>query len=88
MCVAWDPAVAKKCREDDAEEVKAKEQANFCDYFRPRPAAFDSALAAAGQQARSELEALFGAPRSQSASDGGTPGAAESLFGPPRRRND
>lgn len=88
MCVAWDPGVAKKCREDDAEEVKAKEQANFCDYFRPRPAAFDSALAAAGQRARSQLDALFGTPRPGEVPDGRGPAAAESLFGPPRKRDD
>jgi hypothetical protein len=60
MCTSYDPRVAKKCREDDAEEVKAKEQANFCDYFRPRPGAFDSAQAAAEQRAKDQLADLFG----------------------------
>ena len=30
MCVYFDPAVPKQCREDDAEEVQEKERANFC----------------------------------------------------------
>jgi ribosomal protein L40E len=60
MCTAYDPRVAKKCRQDDAEEVRGKEQANFCDYFRPRPGAFDSVQAAAEQRARDQLATLFG----------------------------
>ncbi len=79
MCVFYDPHLAKKCREDDAEEVKAKEQANFCDYFRARPGAFDSALAAAGQKARDELAALFGAAPAAGRDDAQR-GPADSLF--------
>ena len=55
MCVSYDPRIAKKCREDDAEEVKSKDQANFCDFFRPRAGAFDSAAAAAEQKAKDHL---------------------------------
>ena len=35
-------AVAKHCREPIAEEVKDKERANFCDYFKPRPGAYSA----------------------------------------------
>jgi hypothetical protein len=38
MCIDYDEHVAKKCREPIAEEVNDKTQANFCDYFAPRPA--------------------------------------------------
>ncbi len=77
LCRSYDARLARKCREDDAEEVKHKDQANFCDYFRPRPGAFDAALAAAEQQARDQLAGLFGsAPR-----DGEPAGpAADALF--------
>jgi len=61
MCVAWDPRIPKRCREEATEEVRNKEQANFCDYFRPRPAAFDAALAAAEATALGQLDSLFGA---------------------------
>lgn len=61
MCVYIDPAVARACREDDAEEVKEKERPNFCDYFRPSAHAFDSDVAAADSNARTQLDALFGA---------------------------
>jgi len=69
MCVAYDPRTARKCREDDAEEVKNKDQANFCDYFKPRPGAFNPALAAAERGARDALAGLFG----ESGRSGGKP---------------
>lgn len=60
MCRSWDPRLQRKCREEDAEEVRNREQANFCDYFRPRPGAWDAAGAAAEAAARDQLAALFG----------------------------
>jgi hypothetical protein len=59
MCSFFDPAVVEQCREDDAEEVKNKEGANFCDYFRPNPTAHDARYVSAEGQARSQLESLF-----------------------------
>lgn len=78
MCEFWDPHVTRKCRQDDAEEIRAKEQANFCDYFRPRSGAFDQALASAGQRAREDLAALFSGKAEDQAADPG------SLFKQPR----
>lgn len=60
QCEFFDPRVAKSCRETIAEEVKDKTRANFCDYLRPRPGAFVAAETVAADQARSELESLFG----------------------------
>lgn len=79
LCAFYDPYVAKKCREDDAEEVKAKEQANFCDYFRPRPGAFDSVAAQAEQRAKDQLAALFGGG-AQAPGSGEAGSAADALF--------
>jgi len=86
MCRAYDPRLARKCREDDAEDVKNKDQANFCDYFRPRTGAFDAALAAAEQKSRDQLASLFG--RSEGPSDGATPSPADALFGGKADRRD
>src|SRR5262245_38638410 len=61
MCEWYSIAVAKHCREPIAEEVKDKERANFCDYFKPRPGAYSDAGTAAATQAKSDLDALFGA---------------------------
>jgi hypothetical protein len=59
MCEWYSIAVAKHCREPVAEEVKDKERANFCDYFKPRANAYQPPSSEAGK-ARSDLEALFG----------------------------
>ena len=40
LCEWYSIGVAKHCREPIAEEVKDKERANFCDYFKPRPGAY------------------------------------------------
>lgn len=60
LCEWYSTAVAKHCRETVAEEVKDKERANFCDYFKPRPAAFSNASTTAADRAKAELDALFG----------------------------
>jgi hypothetical protein len=60
LCEWYSVTVAKQCREPIAEEVKDKERANFCDYFKPRPGAHSQADASVSTQARSELDALFG----------------------------
>lgn len=83
MCTAWDPRVPKKCREEGAEEVRGKDTANFCDWFRPRPGAFDPAIAAAEQRAQGQLAALFGAGTAAPSDPGAA--AADALFGPPRK---
>jgi len=60
MCEFYDTAKAKHCREPIAEEVKDKMHANFCDYFRPTPAAYQPGQRSAAEEARAQLEALFG----------------------------
>lgn len=60
MCEYYDTAKAKHCAEPVAEEVKDKLSANFCDYFRPTPTAWRPQQASAAEQARAQLEALFG----------------------------
>lgn len=60
LCEFFDPRVAKSCRETVADEVKDKEHANFCDYFRPRPGAYQPRDVAAADAARSKLDSLFG----------------------------
>lgn len=83
MCRYFDPTVAKSCREDDAEEVKDKERANFCDYFKPRAGAYDAALGEVEQRARGQLDELFGdaAEQGDAAATDESLQAAESLFG-------
>src|SRR5437868_7318489 len=61
LCEFYSIFVAKHCREPIAEEVKDKERANFCDYFKPRPDAYSAAGKTEATKAKSELDALFGA---------------------------
>jgi hypothetical protein len=65
MCEWYSLSVAKHCREPIAEEVKDKEHANFCDYFKPRPDAHQP-VGDVASKARSDLEALFGQPSGDS----------------------
>lgn len=60
LCEFYNTSVAKHCREPIAEEVKDKERANFCDYFKPRPGAFSTAGVDAASKAKADLDALFG----------------------------
>ena len=61
MCAWYDPReTSKQCVEDDAEEVRDKQAANFCDYFKLSASAFDPAEQRADSAARSELAELFG----------------------------
>lgn len=61
LCEWYSIAVAKHCREPIAEEVKDKERANFCDYFKPKPDAYSTVGTNAASRAKSDLDALFGA---------------------------
>jgi len=80
MCAHYDPAVTDACREDDAEEVRDKTKANFCDWFRPRPGAFDGSLRAADARAKDELAALFGgAAAADESGSGSATGESDAL---------
>jgi hypothetical protein len=59
MCVDFDTSKAKHCREPTAEEVRDKEHANFCDFFRPRANAHVPANVAEQSKARAALDDLF-----------------------------
>jgi hypothetical protein len=60
MCTRYAPRLAKGCDEDDAPDVRDKAAANFCDYFKPDPAAYQAADRDAEAAARAQLGALFG----------------------------
>lgn len=60
LCIEYDVGVAKHCREPTAEEVSDKQHANFCDFFKPRPQAWQAPNTAAVDRVRTELERLFG----------------------------
>jgi hypothetical protein len=75
LCEWYSTSVAKHCRETVAEEVKDKERANFCDYYKPRAGAFSNVSTVAVDRAKTDLDALFGS--SKVAGDTAQPGAAD-----------
>ena len=60
MCVEYDVSYAKHCKEPTAEEVRKKDEANFCDHFRPREKAHVAKNHDEVARAKSALEDLFG----------------------------
>ena len=60
LCVEYDTRVAKHCREPIAEEVRDKERANFCDFYKPRPGAYTAPNTAEVERSRAALDKLFG----------------------------
>ena len=75
MCRYYDAQVPKACREDDAEEVKEKERANFCDYFKPSANAYVPGFRAASAKAENQLASLFG----DEPAERGTPMSGEEI---------
>ena len=68
LCTYYDPGAISGCDEPRAEEVRDQERANFCDYFKPRPGAYEAADNAETMKAKAELAALFGVEAEKPAS--------------------
>ena len=60
MCVEFDPRAYQQCREPTVEEVRDKTRANFCDHFKPKAGAWSGSSSTQSDQARSQLDKLFG----------------------------
>ena len=69
MCKEYDPAVSDGCREDRADFVLDKDKANFCDYFKPRPGAYQKKDDSQAKAARAHLAELFGEEKPDSEAD-------------------
>jgi hypothetical protein len=59
MCVEYDTSYAKHCKEPIAEEVRKKDEANFCDFFKPKAGAYVAKDTAELARAKSALDDLF-----------------------------
>lgn len=60
LCRFYNPRLTSQCDEERAEEVRNKEGANFCDWFKPRPEAYRLPREAKSQSAKTKLDDLFG----------------------------
>lgn len=86
LCVNYAPRLLTGCAEQDAEEVRVKDRANFCDWYRPSASAFTGAESAAERQAREQLAALFGGapgPDGEGGQVTGPAAEADALFRKP-----
>lgn len=81
FCEFYDPKVAKQCREPVADEVKEKERANFCGYFKPNLNAYVPADSTAANRAKADLDALFGGTAPSSGTSSAARDALDELFG-------
>lgn len=59
-CKSYSPGVSDGCSEDRAEFVLDKDKANFCDFFRVNPKAYNKKDDAAAKAAKAGLAELFG----------------------------
>lgn len=57
MCVHHEPRWTRGCREQRAEDPRARDVANFCDWFKLKPGAHEAA--APKVEARNTLDELF-----------------------------
>lgn len=73
MCEFYDTSVSRSCREPIADEVRDKERANFCGYFKAVPGAHEAGDRAAADEAKAKLAALFGEPDAAGDGDGKRP---------------
>ena len=79
LCRHYRTDVTGQCDEDRADPPVIKENANFCDWFRPAAGAFSGDRASRAGAAKDKLQALFGADEPVEAGDAGdTSGEADS----------
>jgi hypothetical protein len=80
LCQFFDARTMRQCSEIRAEEIIKKDQANYCDWFKPRPNAFDASAQAKAITAKSKLDGLFGGAAAPDATDPSRE-VVERLFG-------
>lgn len=60
LCVHFTPRLTGQCDDDRADPPIQKENANFCEFFRPLSGAYHDARGSRRDSARQHLDALFG----------------------------
>lgn len=60
LCVHHEPRWSSGCREPRAEDPRARDGANFCDWFKPANGRGPGAAGERADAAKNALDALFG----------------------------
>ena len=71
MCRRYTTRFHTKCEDERADPPERKDNANFCDYYKPRSGAFDAHGKMDADAAGSELKALFGRGEESGGDEGG-----------------
>ncbi len=59
MCVEYDTSYANHCKEPTVEEVRKKDEANFCDHFKPKLGAYTAGRNDVIASSKAALDDLF-----------------------------
>lgn len=81
MCQFYDPKLTSQCHEERAEEVRDKERANFCDWFKARPKAYIPPNSEKTQTAKTQIDALFGGAADSASKPDAARDKLDELFG-------
>jgi len=89
LCRHYRPNASITCDEDRADPPTNKENANFCDFFRPRRNAYGAERGERSRDAKARLDALFGGDSGEDAESAPThPGPEPSPAESARARLD
>lgn len=94
LCRHYNPRLSGYCGHEHAEPPRDRERANFCQFFAPRPGAFQPVATDAVAGARAGLDDLFGTRRDEPPADSTEQAsdpalvALERLFRSPGKDND
>jgi hypothetical protein len=77
LCSFYDSHADNQCRETTADPVPAKERRNLCEYWRP--ASEPGSPTTTADDAKAQLDALFGGPSPQRSAPGPTDDARAKL---------
>ena len=73
MCRFYNPRMHDKCDHEMAEPAREVDLANFCQYYKPSPDAFDAKDRSSEDEAMQKLKALFGEPEQEQSDKEATP---------------
>ena len=60
FCIHYNPSFSDRCDQSLAERPREFDRANFCDFFKINEQAYQRKGRSSSQQARAQLDALFG----------------------------
>ena len=69
LCVHFAPRLTAQCDDDRADPPIQKENANFCEFFRPLLDAYEDARGSRRDSARQRLDSLFGGDAGETPAD-------------------